>query len=111
MTRSRIGLFLAALLVLAGQVSSPAASNASPDFQEVYDLIRQHAAGLSAEELNRAAVQGLLTALGPKVSLGTNNASANATTNPVAEVTLFDGDIAYLRIARVDDGLAKGINS
>ena len=112
MTRSRIGLFLALLIAVTGSIPLRAATtNASPDFQEVFDLIRQHAAGVSAEELNHAAVQGLLAALGPKVSLGTNNASANATTNPVAEVTLFDGDIVYLRIARVDDGLAKGINA
>src|SRR5690348_16790579 len=112
MTRLRIGLFLAALLILAGQVSSPAAgTNASPDFQEIYDLIRQHASGLSPEELNRAAVQGLIHALGSRVSLGTNNAPVDAAeTKPVAETIVFDGGIAYLRIARVADGLAKEIS-
>jgi C-terminal processing protease CtpA/Prc len=113
MTRSRIGIFLAAFLGLAGQVSLRAAdTNASPDFQEVYDLIRQHASGLSAEELNRAAVQGLINALGSRVSLGTNNAPAESgEKKPVAEVILFDGNIAYLRITRVTEGLAKGITT
>jgi hypothetical protein len=95
MIRFRNGLFLTALLVMTGQLPLAAATNnPSPDFQEVFDLIRQHAAGMSTDELNRAAVQGLLAALGPKVSLGTNNASADAATKPVAETTLFDDDIA-----------------
>ncbi len=111
MTRFRNGFILAILLTLAGQVSLPAATNdTSPDFQEVYDLIRQHAAGMSAEELDHAAVQGLLNALGPRVSLGTSNETANLTNKPVAEATLFD-DIAYLRIARVDYGLAKAVGA
>ena len=113
MTRSGIGLILAISLALACQVSSRAAgTNASPDFQEVYDLIRQHASGLSQEELNRAAVQGLLNALGSRVSLGTNNASAEMGEKKlVAETILFDGNIAYLRITTVGDGLAKAISS
>ena len=112
MIRSRIGIFLSALFVLGGQVVSPAAgTNASPDFQEVYDLIRQHASGLSAEELNRAAVQGLINELGSRVSLGTNTALAATDKKPVAETILFDGNIAYLRITQVTDGLAKEISS
>ncbi|HWC58047.1 MAG TPA: S41 family peptidase [Verrucomicrobiae bacterium] len=112
MTRFRNGILLAALLTLAGQISAPAAgTNASPDFQEVYDLIRQHATGLSTEELNRAAVQGLVTALGPRVALGTNDVAASASDKrPLAETIVFDGDIAYFRIARVSDGLAKAIS-
>jgi hypothetical protein len=113
MIRSRIGLILAISLALAGTVSSRASgSNASPDFQEVYDLIRQHASGLSAEDLNRAAIQGLINELGSRVSLGTNNAPAESSERkPVAETILFEGNIAYLRITRMSDGLAKGISS
>lgn len=112
MTRSGIGIFLAVFVAVAGPVSSRAAgTNASPDFQEVYDLIRQHASGLSPEELNRAAVQGLVKALGSRVSLGTNNVTAETDDKkPVAETILFDGNIAYLRITTVGDGLAKAIS-
>ena len=112
MIRSRIGIILAASLAVAGQVSSRAAgTNDSPDFQEVYDLIHQHASGLSAEELNRAAVQGLINALGARVSLGTNNvATDTGEKTPVAETILFDGNIAYLRITRASDGLAQAIS-
>src|SRR5882724_10638011 len=114
MTRFRISFFFAAGIILAGQVSLPAQTNsASLDFQEVYNLIRQHAAGVSEAELNRAAVKGLLTALGPKVSLATkDSATGTAAGAPlVAQTTMFDGNIAYLRIARVDDGLAKAVGA
>src|SRR3954467_7150537 len=50
----------------------------APDFQEVYQLIRTHLPGLSEAELNRAAVQGLVSALAPKVTLGTNQISNGA---------------------------------
>jgi hypothetical protein len=113
MTRSLSGIFLASVIALTSQVSAFAAgTNASPDFQEVYDLIRQHATGLSADELNRTAVQGLINALGPRVALGTNEAAANAAQGkkPLAETLVFDDGIAYFRIAQVSDGLAKAIN-
>jgi hypothetical protein len=111
MTRFRNGLFLT-LLVMASQLSLAAeTNNPSPDFQEVFDLVRQHAAGVSSDELNRAAVQGFLAALGPSASLGTNNTTPNSTNRPLAEVTVFNDDIAYLRVARVDYGLAKAVSA
>jgi C-terminal processing protease CtpA/Prc len=112
MRRFRNGLFLSALLVLATQLHSVAeTTNSSPDFQEVFDLIRQHAAGVSTDELNRAAVQGFLTALGSRASLGTNNAALNSTNKPLAEVTVFNDDIGYLRITQVEYGLAKAVGA
>src|SRR6185312_2089507 len=113
MIRSLSGILLASVIALASQVSATAAgTNAAPDFQEVYDLIRQHAAGLSADELNRAAVQGLVNALGPRVALGTADSAANSAEGkkPLAETIVFDGGIVYFRIARVSDGLAKAIS-
>jgi C-terminal processing protease CtpA/Prc len=80
------------------------------DFKEVYELIRQHVAGLSETELNRAAVQGLVNALGPKVALVTNESSdSSSAESPIVRSNLFEGDIAYLRIARVKSGLDKEI--
>ncbi len=114
MTRSRISLFIAALVILTGQLPLPAQTNGSSlDFQEVYDLIRQHAVGMSESELNRAAVKGLVSALGPKVSLVTKESGTNAEaeTKLLTQATMFDGNIAYLRITRVDDGLAKAVSA
>jgi hypothetical protein len=44
--------FLLALFV--GALNGRAATNAAPDFKEVYDLIRAHVAGAGDTELNRA---------------------------------------------------------
>jgi hypothetical protein len=96
------------LMWLANPPAGAAATNQMPDFREVYGLILAHASGVTEAELNRAAVQGLLAALGPNVSLESAGASTNtpAETALVSQERRFDGDIAYLRIARVGEGLA-----
>src|SRR5258706_8470813 len=81
------------------------------DFKEVYASIREHLVGTTDAELNRAAVKGLLSTLAPKVSLVENDAATNAAANSpiISRASLYDGNIAYLRIGRVDDGLAKAV--
>ena len=86
-----------------------AATNGAPDFKEVYELIRQHVSGLSEAELNRAAVVGLVNALGPKVTLVTNETVESTGESPMVRSNLFEGEIAYLRIRRVTDGLDQQI--
>ncbi len=82
------------------------------DFKEVYDLVREHAGGISEADLNRAAVKGLMEELGPRVSLVTNKpAESRPTVPPIVKSNLFEGDIAYVRIARVEPGLAQAIRS
>jgi hypothetical protein len=114
MTRvATIPLLAGLLAALAGPSAAPAATNQAPDFQEIYSLIRAHAAGVSDAELNRAAVQGLVNALSPKVSLSSNNTP----TKPPVEIPLlgppavFEDDIACLRVRRVGDGLAAAVRS
>lgn len=98
---------------LAAALAWPAAGRSAeanaPDFKEVYDLIRSHLAGETEAELDQAAVQGLLAQLHAKVSLLSDGAGTNAAaTGPlVAKSALFDGPIAYLRVGRVGEGLAK----
>ncbi len=85
------------------------AKNESPDVKEVYETIRSHLGGMSEEEFNRRAVRGLLAALGPEVSL-VSNGEESATASEVSlliQTNLFDGDIAYLRVGRVEEGLSK----
>ncbi len=113
MTRFKFRSFLAGLLAVGlCQAGSRAASGAATnDFQEIYDLIRAHVTGVSDAELNRAAIQGLLTALGPRVSLVTNGApkTAAAETPLLSKVTGFDDGILYLRVARVAQGLDENV--
>lgn len=106
---------LLAALVVAGSPLSLLADDAgsAPDFHEVYDLIKQHAtgAGLNDSDLNRAAVEGLVSKLSPKVMLVSDHAKTNTANGapPVTQTTIFEGDIAYLRVTHVEDGLAKAI--
>jgi len=113
MRRSGFSSLLALLFIFASDCarSTAAATDETPDFKEVYDLIRAHAAGVNEADLNRAALQGLLAALGPKVSLATNNppATGPAATLLVNKASLFEDGIAYLRIGRVAEGLAREV--
>src|SRR5271169_563322 len=102
MTRCGIGgLLIAFLTLLAGLPSFGAGdgTNAleSANFQEVYDTLRAHLKGVSEAELNRAAVEGLISTLGPKVWLRTNNASGNgtATKSLVSSTSILDSNIVY----------------
>jgi hypothetical protein len=118
MMRVRINSLLVVLLVLAvGQAGLRAETKAEqaegPDFKEVYDLIRAHLAGMSEGQLNQAAVSALVSGLGPKVSLvaKATGSSVAADTPLVLKSSVFDGDILYVRVRRVGDGLAKAISA
>jgi len=97
----------------AGQMRSAesAVQAAAPDFQEVYDLIRQHLAGVSESDLNRTAVTALVSALGPKVVLEPRgNPPLELKGGPLVKASkVYDGTVAYLRISRVERGLAKAV--
>jgi hypothetical protein len=113
--------FLRQLILSAGVISLLAhpletkadATNTPPDFKEVYDLIRTHLAGASPGDLDRAAVQGLVSQLHSKVSLVSGPTGTNATADAplLAKPALYDGPIGYLRIQQVGDGLADQITS
>jgi len=107
----RIGsLFAACLALLAERTALSAASEQAPDFREVYDVIRTNLAGVSEAELNRTAVNALVTALSPKVSLVTGEEATSTTSSAlVTRSGLFDGAVAYLRVGRVEDGLAQAL--
>src|SRR5215472_3883649 len=99
----RIGTTAVLLSLFAISVT---AATESPDFKEVYDLVRTHVPGLSSEELNKAAVDGLIQDLKPRVSLVGDEGQGTPTEPSVAKATLLDKEIAYLRVKRVDDSLA-----
>jgi len=102
---------LTALLVVPPGLEAQT-TNEPLDFKEVYDLIREHAGGVTEADLNRAAVKGLMQELGPRVTLVTNQPSESHPTVPsVVKSNLFEGDIAYVRIARVEPGLPQAIRS
>ncbi len=116
MMRNGILSLLAGLLAaFAGQAGLRAQTNSepasAPDFKEVYEAVRAHMSGISEADLNRAAVQGLVSALGPKVLLLATGAKAQSPAESplVSRSVLVDGEIAYVRVARVSEGLAGAV--
>ena len=115
----RIGIrsLLTVWLVLAGAQpyllwgQAKAEDAAGPDFKEVYDLVRAHLAGMSEAQLNQAAVQALVSGLGPRVSLVTNGATAKARAEAplISKSNVFYGEIGYIRVEQVGDGLANAV--
>lgn len=112
MTRLGFPSLAAALLAaFAGLANLRADQPApAPDFKEVYDLVAAHLGGISAADLNRTSVQALVTALSPRVSLaGGAETPVGAAPQLVTKSTLFDGQIAFVRVGRVNSGLADAV--
>jgi Peptidase family S41 len=87
-------------------------TNALPHFQEVFRLLRANLPNTSEEDLNRAAVQGLLSQFYPRVILATNGAAAALTERALLDkTTVYDQSYGYLRVAKVGTGLADQIKS
>jgi C-terminal processing protease CtpA/Prc len=101
--------FLTAFNVSVGLAVGAEAQGPGPDFKEVYGLIKDHLEGVTDAELNRAAVQGLVSSLGPRVSLVGNESSTDLSKSLVSKTNLFEGGLAYVRIAKVGEGLGKAV--
>jgi len=102
-----LGLFLA-----VGASSGRAeGTNELPHFQEVFRLLRANLSDVSEEDLNRAAVKGLLSEFYPRVVLAANLASTPAETTLVSKIAAYDQGYGYLRVTRATTGLADQIKS
>jgi hypothetical protein len=80
-----------------------------PNFQEVFDLIRTNAVGVTPAELNIAAVQGFLAKLNTRAWLVESNEPAVQDTNTVgvSASAIFDENYGYIRISRVNAALQE----
>ncbi|MBI4324154.1 MAG: hypothetical protein HY674_02705 [Chloroflexi bacterium] len=79
-------------------------------FQEIFGLIRSNLAGLSEAELDRAATRGLLAQLGAQVVLVTNGPPSAPVEGPlIGKSDVHENSVAYLRVARVESGLAEAV--
>ncbi len=102
---------LAILLSIGG--AQAASTNDLPKFDDLLKLLKEHGA-LSAAELDRAATEGLLTALHGQVVLLTNtSANTNIVSDQAALVrsTNYDKSFAYFRVGQVKDKLAEQIST
>jgi hypothetical protein len=116
MTRRFLSLFA---LALTGWLATPCAwgadtTNSAPDFKEVYDLLRTNLTGATDDNLNRAAIAGLLSRFPGKVSLV--GGAADGAANPqggtaLSKSAIIENSVAYLRIGRVTGNLANELSA
>jgi hypothetical protein len=100
---------LAALLTLTPRGNAGEAPTAEPPprFEELRAVVRAHLIGITDEELNRAAVDGLLNSLRGKVRLlGSNDLAAAAAKAPALATARALEAAAYLRVQNVTPTLA-----
>ncbi len=76
-------------------------------FKELYSLIESNLVGMPPQELEKAAVRGLLKELEGKVSLLAAVTNAPSTNAPgLLSTNVFDNTYAYVRLGRLEDGTA-----
>lgn len=104
MSRSFLAVLVA--LVLAVTPAPADTTNAAPDFNEVFNLVRSHLAGVTEAELNQAAVEGLLSALRGKVTIVGAGEPGRTNAPALAAARLLESNIAYVRLAGLDERVA-----
>ena len=98
-------ILLSLVLGLAGHAFAETV-NPLPRFDEVYQLLRANHEGLTGEELDRAAVNGLLGELQAHVFLVTNAVGVSvADSNLLCRVSVLDKAFGYFRFGRIESGL------
>jgi len=80
---------------------------AAPPWQEVYELALRHVPGLSKSELDRALLDGLLARLGYRAALLPPDDPLPLPESPVKQAEVFDGNVGYIRVARVEASLPR----
>jgi hypothetical protein len=115
MTRHFLSLFA---LALTGWLATPCArgadaTNPAPDFKEVYDLLRTNLTGATDDNLNRAAIEGLLSRFPGKVSLvgGAAGSAIPQGGMALSKSAVLENDVVYLRVGRVTGNLANELTA
>jgi hypothetical protein len=100
-------------LCLTAGLTRAAAAPPTPKFEEVFKVLSTNLGGVSAADLDRAAVQGLIAQLGPRVALvdGATRDPLGSPAAPVASWRVFDGSFAYVRVADVTGSLPAAFSS
>lgn len=80
-------------------------------FEEIHQLIRRHLADTSDEELNAAAVKGLIEQLKPHVTLERPADTGTNTNAVVAKAERYRADFGYLRVGVVREGLRAALRA
>ena len=107
---SRLNRWLLGWFALLGLAVAPhSAAGQEITFKELSELLRTNLAGITEAELDRAAVQGLLTQLQPKISLLKDGIASAASSNaaPAIVTSLFDGSFGSVRVGRFGPDSAR----
>lgn len=80
-----------------------------PDLQEIFNIIETRLGDISKEDLEHAALQGILTEFQTKIELETPSHPGNNITSPpsLAKKELLGKDIVYLRVAEINESTAQ----
>lgn len=109
--RFYVGLGLVGGLIGLGPVRTPAAEQPI-SFKELYELLRAQLVGADEAALNRAAVQGLLEQLKPRVQVvGQAPSSTPTNARALTSTNLFDQAYAYVRVGQVTAGLDQQLEA
>ena len=81
----------------------------APDFNQIYELLRANAPGLTAAELNTAAVNGLLEQLHGRAMIvgGSNETTAPKSRAELIKSAVLESNVAYLHVGKVGDDLVN----
>lgn len=79
-----------------------------PKFEEVYKLLQENLKGVSAEQLNKAAVKGIVSQYDTRVLLG-GASKAEDESLALKKAEILDGCIEYYQIGKIVEGLATKI--
>jgi len=98
---------LAGFLAAEGSLGA-GTTNAAPDFQQVYELLRANLVGVPDAELNSAAVEGLLKQLHGRATLvgGPMETTTSKSGPELSKSAVLESNVVYLRVAQVGNGLA-----
>ncbi len=109
--RTVVGFLLLFGFCPFGGLVRGATTNDTPDFKEVYDLLRANLAAGNEAELNRGAVRGLLSEFQSRVTLLDPSKQVGPAVNSESAIRagIFDGSYGYLRIGRVGPGTDKEV--
>jgi len=105
-------LALAGLLVACGSLRAEM-TNTSPDFHQVYDLLRANLGVMSDQQLNSAAVEGLLKELDGRATLvgGPANRAFSQNESGLIQSAVLENNVVYLRVVQVGNSLPDQLDA
>lgn len=100
----------ATLLTLGIGARTEAATNQWPDIPTLYGALQKHLPNLPAPTAGETNTAAYVQSLAPWVVLSSDDA-ATSSTGLVTKTQVYSGAVAYLRVSRVENGLAAALDS